>query len=165
MTISLPADSLRTSLGELALPISQDVQRWRKRALTPTDAELDWDQVKTLQDAKKHSDRTASIVSVMEKEVLSKHRKALMQFGTVHLFHGQAIVKPCERFLGGCSGQRSHDEDCGRYRNENLFHHLRLTGISKVSRQFMSLAVFISHLRPDGGWPVPAVIFCVLTTL
>jgi hypothetical protein len=27
---------------------------------------------------------------VMEKEVLAKHRKALMLFGTFHLFHGQA---------------------------------------------------------------------------
>jgi hypothetical protein len=28
------------------------------------------------------------MVSVMEKEVLSKHRKALMLFGTFHLMHG-----------------------------------------------------------------------------
>jgi len=31
--------------------------------------------------------RDASIASVMEKEVLSKHRKALMLFGTFHLMH------------------------------------------------------------------------------
>ena len=37
---------------------------------------------------KKFVDREASIASVMEKEVLSKHRKALMLFGTFHLVHG-----------------------------------------------------------------------------
>jgi hypothetical protein len=31
--------------------------------------------------------RDANIASVMEKEVLSKHHKALMLFGTAHLFH------------------------------------------------------------------------------
>ena len=33
------------------------------------------------------ADRESSIASVMEKEVLSKHRKALMLFGTFHLMH------------------------------------------------------------------------------
>ena len=32
--------------------------------------------------------RDTTIASVMEKEVLSKHRKALMLFGMFHLFHG-----------------------------------------------------------------------------
>ena len=32
-------------------------------------------------------DRDASVAAVMEKEVLSKHRKALMLFGTFHFFH------------------------------------------------------------------------------
>jgi hypothetical protein len=32
-------------------------------------------------------DRDDNVASVMEREVLSKHRKALMLFGTMHLFH------------------------------------------------------------------------------
>jgi len=32
-------------------------------------------------------DRDASLASVMQNEVLSKHRKALMLFGDFHLFH------------------------------------------------------------------------------
>jgi len=37
-------------------------------------------------------DRDANIALVMEKEVLSKHRKALMLFGTFHLFHKNKIA-------------------------------------------------------------------------
>jgi hypothetical protein len=36
----------------------------------------------------KYAHRNDSIASVMEKEVLAKHRKALMLFGTMHLMHG-----------------------------------------------------------------------------
>ena len=35
-------------------------------------------------------ERDTAIASVMEKEVLSRHRKALMLFGTGHLYHNQA---------------------------------------------------------------------------
>jgi len=52
------------------------------------DPAIDWDQIKNLEDVMRRVDREASIASVMEKEVLSKHRKALMLFGTFHLMHG-----------------------------------------------------------------------------
>ena len=52
------------------------------------DPPIDWDQAKTIEDYRNFFNRDASIASVMEKEVLSKHRKALMLFGTFHLFHG-----------------------------------------------------------------------------
>jgi hypothetical protein len=53
------------------------------------DPPIDWDQVKSFQDLLKFAYRSPTIASVMEKEVLSKHRKALMLFGTSHLMHGQ----------------------------------------------------------------------------
>jgi hypothetical protein len=53
------------------------------------DPPIEWDQIRSFQDRSKFTDRDASIASVMEKEVLAKHRKALMLFGTFHLFHGQ----------------------------------------------------------------------------
>ena len=37
-------------------------------------------------------DRDVSIASVMEKEVLSKHRKALMLFGIQHLLHDGSLA-------------------------------------------------------------------------
>jgi hypothetical protein len=52
------------------------------------DPPIDWDQIKSFQDILKVVHRDDNIASVMEKEVLSKHRKALMLFGTFHLMHG-----------------------------------------------------------------------------
>ena len=49
------------------------------------------DQIKSAQDMQKallSVHRDTSIAAVMEKEVLSKHRKALMLMGTFHLMHG-----------------------------------------------------------------------------
>jgi len=51
------------------------------------DPPVDWGKVKAFGDVGKFGSRDASIASVMEKEVLSKHRKALMLFGSMHLFH------------------------------------------------------------------------------
>ncbi len=60
----------------------------RLRVLAP-DPAVDWDQIKGIEDLMKlHYDRERSIASVMEKEVLSRHRKALMLLGTFHLLHG-----------------------------------------------------------------------------
>ena len=73
----------------LVRAINQKLPPGMRLRVLAGDPPIDWDQVKSLQDFRKHIDRTASIASVMEKEVLSKHRKALMLFGTFHLFHGQ----------------------------------------------------------------------------
>ena len=53
------------------------------------DVPIDWTAVRT-RDELLHApqDRDGMIASIMEKEVLSKHRKALMLFGTDHLYHG-----------------------------------------------------------------------------
>src|SRR5436309_2041853 len=66
------------------LPAASQTKRLRVLAGDPP---IDWDKVKTREEAMKFVDREASIVSIMEKEVLSKHRKALMLFGTFHLMH------------------------------------------------------------------------------
>jgi hypothetical protein len=51
------------------------------------DPPIDWEKVTKPEDTYNFN-RDKSIASVMEKEVLSKHRKAIMLFGTAHLFHG-----------------------------------------------------------------------------
>jgi hypothetical protein len=58
----------------------------RFRVLAP-DPPIDWSQIKSGDDFMKFAHRDQSIASVMEKEVLSKHRKALMLCGTFHLIH------------------------------------------------------------------------------
>lgn len=55
------------------------------------DPPFDWDQIKSSQDMQKALQsvhRDTNIAAVMEKEVLSKHRKALMLMGAFHLVHG-----------------------------------------------------------------------------
>lgn len=58
----------------------------RFRVLAP-DPPIDWDQIKSGGDFMKFAHRDASIATVMEREVLSKHRKALLLLGTFHSMH------------------------------------------------------------------------------
>lgn len=71
----------------LVRAINQKLAPTKRLRVLAGDPPIDWDHVKTSEDAMKFFDREPSIVSVMEKEVLSKHRKALMLFGTFHLMH------------------------------------------------------------------------------
>lgn len=68
--------------------INQKLPPGKRLRVLAADPPIDWDQIKDYKDHLKF-DREASIASVMEKEVLSKHRKALMLFGELHLMHGQ----------------------------------------------------------------------------
>lgn len=72
----------------LVRAINQKLTPGKRLRVLAADPPIDWDQVKDYEDRFKF-DREASIASVMEKEVLSKHRKALMLFGEMHLMHGQ----------------------------------------------------------------------------
>jgi hypothetical protein len=77
-------------LFPLVRAINQKLPPGKRLRVLAGDPPIDWDQVKNYNERLKF-DRDAVIASVMEKEVLSKHRKALMLFGTFHLFHGQEI--------------------------------------------------------------------------
>jgi hypothetical protein len=72
----------------LVRAINQKLPRGQRLRVLAGDPPIDWDRVKNFEDILKVAHRDASIASVMEKEVLSKHRKALMLFGTFHLMHG-----------------------------------------------------------------------------
>jgi len=86
-------------LFPLVRAINQKLPTEHRLRVLAGDPPIDWDQVKTSQDFFKFFDRESSIVSVMEKEVFSKHRKALMLFGTFHLVHGvdQSAVSRYEK--------------------------------------------------------------------
>jgi hypothetical protein len=73
----------------LVRAINQKLPPGKRLRVLAGDPPIEWDQVKSFQDILKFAGRDTSIASVMEKEVLSKHRKALMLFGTFHLMHGQ----------------------------------------------------------------------------
>jgi hypothetical protein len=70
--------------------INKNLPPEKKLRVLAGDSPIDWSKIKTREDLKQYGggDRNKSIASVMEKEVLSRHRKALMLFGTFHLFHG-----------------------------------------------------------------------------
>jgi len=78
-------------LFPLVRAINQKTSPGKRLRVLAGDPPIDWEQVKSSQDIAKFSDRDASIASVMEKEVLSKHRKALMLFGLFHLMHGAGV--------------------------------------------------------------------------
>jgi hypothetical protein len=75
-------------LFPLVRAVNQKLPPAKRLRVLAGDPPIDWDQVKTFQDILKFAHRNDSIASVIEKEVLSKHRKALMLFGTMHLMHG-----------------------------------------------------------------------------
>ncbi len=72
----------------LVRAINQKLPPSKRLRVLAGDPPIDWDKVKSFEDAVRFFGRGPSITSVMEKEVLSKHRKALMLFGNHHIFHG-----------------------------------------------------------------------------
>ena len=84
-------------LFPLVRKINQKLPPQKKFRMLAGDPPIDWSKVKTRDDVTRDPaepttvwrfmNRDPAIASVMEKEVLSKHRKALMLFGTGHLYH------------------------------------------------------------------------------
>jgi len=82
-------------LFPLVRAINQKLSPGKRLRVLAGDPPIDWQQVKSADDIRKFGSRNPTIASVMEKEVLAKHRKALMLFGTFHLFHtspGSAVA-------------------------------------------------------------------------
>jgi len=73
----------------LVRAINQKLPQEKRLRVLAGDPPIDWDQVKSQKDidASDTYVRNQSIASVMEREVLSKHRRALMLFGIFHLMH------------------------------------------------------------------------------
>jgi hypothetical protein len=74
-------------LFPLVRAINQRIPPGKRLRVLACDPPLDWDQIKSRTDFPKGFDRDISAATVMEKEVLAKHRKALMLFGIYHLTH------------------------------------------------------------------------------
>jgi hypothetical protein len=72
----------------LVRALNQKLPPGRRLRVLAGDPPVDWDQIKSSEDIIRLVHRDTSIASVIEKEVLSRHRKALMLFGTFHLMHG-----------------------------------------------------------------------------
>jgi hypothetical protein len=85
------------SLFPLVRRINQKLPPSDRLRVVVADPPIDWSAVKRASDLRPFMDRDASIASVIEKQVLAKHRKALMIFGESHLMHGQSAVGIYER--------------------------------------------------------------------
>jgi hypothetical protein len=83
-------------LFPLVRRINQKLPPEKKFRVLAGDPPIDWSKVKTAADFARGNFmmRDPAIASVMEKEVLAKHRKALMLFGTLHLHHNHGEHTP-----------------------------------------------------------------------
>jgi hypothetical protein len=72
----------------LVRAINQALPARQRIRILAADPPVDWSLIHSQKDFSSFTDRDGRIASVMEKEVLSKHRKALMLFGIFHLLHG-----------------------------------------------------------------------------
>jgi hypothetical protein len=75
-------------LFPLVRRINQRLPLGRRLRVLACDPPVDWSTVMKREDLRPFMDRDAGIAAVMEREVLAKHRKALMIFGLRHLMHG-----------------------------------------------------------------------------
>ena len=99
------------------------------------DPPIDWSKIRSYDDLRPFFDRDGNIASVMEAEVLSKGRKALMLFGTAHLVHG---------------GGPGEGDAVTRY--ERLYPG-RTFVISELWDYDVSKEPFESLSAPGGVWP------------
>lgn len=82
------ASGFYEQLYPLVRLLNQRLPATSRLRIVAADPPIDWDKVHSYEDLMPFFDRDGSIASVMEREVLSKHRKALMLFGVFHLLHG-----------------------------------------------------------------------------
>jgi len=75
-------------LYPLVRSLNQRLPATTRLRIVAADPPIDWSTIRSYEDLKPFFDRDGSAASVMEREVLSKHRKALMLFGLFHLLHG-----------------------------------------------------------------------------
>jgi hypothetical protein len=82
------ASGFYEQLYPLVRSLNQQLPPTNRLRIVAADPPIDWSKIRSYEDLTPFFDRDGSIASVMETEVLSKHRKALMLFGVFHLLHG-----------------------------------------------------------------------------
>jgi hypothetical protein len=75
-------------LFPLVRQINQTLPAGKRLRVLAGDPPIDWGRVRTADDTRPFRERDTNIASVVEHEVLARHRKALMIFGIRHLMHG-----------------------------------------------------------------------------
>ena len=130
-------------LFPLVRRINQKLPQSKRLRVLAGDPPLDWSKVKDQSEVM--LDRDANVASVMEREVLSKHRKALMLFGTMHLFHGNHTAP------------RGLESAVERY--ELTYPGVTfVVGTNIVSRNPIPSAVDNEMKARMASWPVPSLV-------
>jgi hypothetical protein len=120
----------------LVRAVNQRLPAAQRMRVLACDPPIDWDRIKTSQDfqtAIMRLSRDASISSVIEKEVLSRHRKALMLFGTFHVFH-------------------VHEVRAGFFQKDYPNSTFVIAELGQFGTKLSSLSQ-----NPFAGWPDPSV--------
>jgi len=129
----------------LVRAINRKLPAERRLRVLAGDPPIDWDKIRSQEDIGTSDgtyDRNLNIASVMKKEVLSKHRKALMLFGINHLLHESAGGGPQDR-----SAVQNYEKD---YPNRT-FVIRNLDGLEDVD----SPSVLSS---PFANWQIPSLV-------
>lgn len=130
-------------LFPLVRRINQRLPLEKRLRVLAGDPPLDWNKVKQQSDVM--MDRDASVAAVMEREVLSKRRKALLLFGTFHLFHSNMTAP---------RGLESAVEQYERIYPDVTF----VIGSSIVSRNPIPPPVLDALQTRMAYWPVPSLV-------
>jgi len=121
--------------------INQTLLPEKKLRVLACDPPIDWSKITTRADFGRgqYLLRDPAIASVVQKEVLAKHRKALMLFGTAHLFHQQdTAVGIYEKNYPGLTLVIADHTGFGNW-----------TPLEKFNNQFESRMA---------SWPVPSLV-------
>jgi len=124
-------------LFPLVRAVNQKLVPGKRLRVLAGDSPVDWDRLTTttIADApKEFFDRDGSIASVMKKEVLSRHRKALMLFGTLHLMHAP------------------YDDAVASYEKDYPNVTFVISDLIFFKTDFTGL-----HRNPFAAWPTPSL--------
>ena len=127
-------------LFPLVRRINQQLPGEKRLRVLACDPAIDWQKLQSRSDLPVVN-RDASIASVLKKEVLSRHRKALLLFGTFHLFHMTLIpsaVQLYEKEYPGLTLVIGDHEGFGSW-----------TPIAKYNGEFEARMA---------SWPVPSLV-------
>jgi len=126
----------------------------KRMRVIAADPPIDWASVKSQADYTQYYDaRDSTIASVMEKEVLSKHRKALMLFGMAHLAHGLTtdVAAAVRQLPGGFANASA----VGRYEE-------RFPGVT-FTIDLYGCGATASSGAASASWPIPSLVNIVRT--
>jgi hypothetical protein len=115
--------------------------RGRQLRVLLGDPPIDWDKVHSLQDLQgAMGNRDAHAVEVMQREVLSKGRRALVIYGTQHLIRKNAVIGAADEWARGLVAQ------------------LERAGLTKLFTINPETRIDLKALQPNvASWPKPSL--------